>query len=67
MNYLTIEKFSHHSRTSISRKMIVALFIFVVPLMMLAAWALYDLRSVRFAQVANEEEAGNELIIVTRD
>ena len=43
MPFLTIEKFTPHYRTRIIKKLVLSLIVLVVPFIILAAWAVYDL------------------------
>lgn len=64
MNFLTIEKFNHHSRNYI--KIILLIILFVVPLL-IAAWVLMNLEYVNYlikvAQAATDEQILNRFTI----
>ncbi|OGY43598.1 MAG: hypothetical protein A3B89_04995 [Candidatus Buchananbacteria bacterium RIFCSPHIGHO2_02_FULL_40_13] len=60
MNFLTIEKFRPQCRTGILKKLLLGLIILVVPMILSAAWALFDLNSNDLNQKSQTAESGNK-------
>jgi hypothetical protein len=54
MNFLTIEKFNHHSRTSVFRKVFVVSILLVVPFISVATWVWFGIISENTTRVATD-------------
>lgn len=70
MNFLTIEKFHPRSRTSIFRKIMLGLFMLVVPTMFVTAWVIYSLDDIDFtvtSQVETNRVDNKEITLATRN
>lgn len=58
MSFLTIEKFSPHSRINIITKIIIVFILLVVSLIVLAAWVVFNISGSDAAQAAAIRAAG---------